>query len=146
FELLQERDEACVFPHARVGDDIRLSARQQQTFATADTKEEPCEPLRDTAADDEEVRLVQFVEESLRPLGLVLKGVHEFERVFLGDGIVWNRRELAEQMEHKRSIRVGEAGLQILHAVGRVRKYPRLRLTAETDLVDGAFEERVEGD
>ena len=144
-DLLQEREQPLVLRRVVVRQDLADVPRIGQALALRHAQEQPREPVREVAADQQQVAVLELVEQLLGRQVLRLQRADELEHVLVGDDVGGRRRELAEHVVHDRPLQLAAFGRQVRHAVRRIGDHLRVRLAAAALEVHRLLEQRVEG-
>ena len=143
--LLQERHQALVAVRMGVGEHLAEVARVRQAPALGHAQEQPRQPVRKTAADDEQVAVLELVEKLLGRQVLALQRADELQHVLVGDDVGRRCRDASEQVVDDRPRELLALARQVDDAVRRVADDLGGLRAAEALGVDRVLQQRVEG-
>ena len=143
--LLQECHQPGVADGVIVCENFTDIARVREPLALGHPQEEPCEPVREVATDDQQVAVLELVKELLRRQMLRLQRTDELEHVLVGQHISGRRGEPPEQVVDHSALQLTTLDGQVRHAVRRVGDHLGHRLAAIPLEIHGPLEQRVEG-
>ena len=113
-------------------------------MALGHAQEEALEPVGETAAQQQQVVVLELAEQLLRAEVLRLQHANELENVLIGNGVGGHSCHSAEQVKDGRPYQVALLARQVDELVRRVCEHVGPGFAAEAGLVDGLLEQRVE--
>ena len=142
--LLQKIHEPHVTNRMAIREHLADVARIRKPVPLRHAKEEPGEPVREAAADEQQVIVLELVEELLGRQVLALQRADELEHVLVGDDICGRRGEATEQVIDHGTGQILALGREVDDAIRRIRNDVRGLGATEPLAVDCLLEQRVE--